>query len=760
VTDADSTHDERQSEHAASGQVLDTAGESASTVREIGWRRWAPILVPTAVYLLAVIYHLRPVVLSCPRVVLGPMGDNTAGGVWSAWVYEQEGGLPFHPTTDLTNAPTGEPFWRTDSWTQLVPSSLTWFFTHFTNAVCSYNGAILVGFVASAVSMYLLAYWLTRHVLISTLAGYAYAFSPFALVKAAGHLDYVHQWPFPLIVLTGLRCIRAPSRRNGIIFGVTAGVAGFVDGYYLLFGALLFGCLMIALITQALVASRGEPLRQVLATSRPVGWAVFGYVTVLSPVALLALTSRGSLGASVARSPDDMDVYSSDAVDYLLPARTNVLLDRWFGHYQDAHLGGSNFSEKTLAIGWVPLAFAVLAVAWVLFRRPSTAPPGWRIRDLRLSVTALAATALVLAIASGPRVWHVAGVKLPGLSYFVSVVAPYWRVYARLFVAVNACILATAAVGAWMLAQRIGSKPLRAATAGALVVAFVVTSAWSERFPYGWFDYEAAPSGYKWIASQMDVDVIADYPVWSPELQPDSSFSTYQPVHGKALVNAKVGALDGRHPNDHLIGLADRQTLGLLRHMGVDLVVVHPSMMPGEPPAAPVAGLIHQASFSFAQDAATSLTPDQARRHAYLAPWYDMDVYRIAPGEAATAAAFTQSGFFGDEVTGWRISNWMTREAVIDVQSFVDDPGQIRVSMTLQSFGTDRVVTMRQGGHVIWEGTIPTTGTAVEFVSNAGSVEIQASGEPTPVQSVNPASTDPRALSVYVSDLYAAAVER
>lgn len=734
----------------------DLAPDAASPNRKRALRAGLLAALALATYLGAALYHFAPAMTSCSTNVMGPAGDSTAGGVWLTWAFEQQGGLPFHAHTDLTAAPAGERFWQPEWWTQTLTYTPLWVLGHVTNAPCAWNVSIISGFVLSGLSMFGLVYWLTRRPVVALLFGYAFAYSAFAQMKASGNLAMVHRELIPVLLLFLIRLVNRPSIRRAVPAGVTLALLGYTDGYYLLIGwAIVAAFALGALVHRAWATRRA---RDVWPDVRAFLGVAFAAVLLLAPLVVAYRGNSSSIDADVSRGVSDLDVYGARPADYLLPAHDNPLFKGLFGSWQDRHLGLSNYAEKTLYLGWGTLAFAVVAL--VLWWRGARTDDPRRVRLPSQVVIPLCSVAFVAAVASGPAHSHMLGLTLPGPSLVVHAIAPYWRVFARLFVAVHAAVIVLAALGvAGVLAGR--SNRVRVVVlAIACCVVFIDAMA-ARPFSYATFDYSAAPSGYRWLARQSDISVIADAPVWPNIAQPDAAFATFQPIHGKRVVNPKSSAEEGSLANSSVLGLGDPQTVPMLRSMLVDAVVVHPGLFPSGVPDTPPPGLELVRRFSFAEDAATVLSPNQARRTRSLAAWYDMDVYRLAPGPIARVAALPTRGWTVPETQGWSTQRWVQDQAELDVVRLGGDARFAQVTLTMASFGEPRTVAITQGGRELLAARVEASGPSTFTVRATVGEPLVLTPSPGPkvIKDLLPGSTDPRRVSVIVTRIDATAVD-
>lgn len=713
-------------------------------------RRWwlTSFVIALVVFAVVTVVFMRPAAFSCGTTIVGYPGDATSGGVRLAWTFEQLGGLPFHGTTDLTATPGGERFWVSTWTTSLLVFAPIWVFTHVVGPVCAWNLTLALGLLLSAMAAFALVLVVTRHRSVALIAGGAYGFSAFHQVKLHGHVGYVHAQLLPMLVLVVLVLWGRPTLRRAMLVGVVMAALGYTDGYYLVFGPVAFGGLLVGL----LAASRRE---RALLSERLRGIVVAGLTAgvLLIPIGFGYLSDRSSVDSVAQREASELQTWAARPLDYVLWPRGHPVLGDVLADWRDAQLAGSNWNERTLSLGWLMLGLSVVGATLAIRRGgQGTGVEGISLRHLGSGLLMMGVLAAWTSFPPSPT----AGWPFWSPSGILHAAIPFVRVYARLVLVVQLAVVALAAVAMVevLRSSRFRGSPIRRGVLLALVATVVVGE--SLTFPpLSAWSYRQAPTAYRWLAAQPDVEEIAEYPVMSPRFLPDNSFLTFQPVHGKALFNATRADDDQAPIQDAIAGLADPQTAGVLRALGVDRLVVHRSLYPGEVPTEPIPPEYETVGmFSFAEDASAQRFGG-VNRWAYLAPYYDVEVLRVRPGAAAEVVAGIGEGFYMPEPRGWRTFTWAATTAEIELRALSQTaPEAARVGFTLHSaFGDRRVITVSTDGRRLWQGVVGPEPVAVSFLAPVGQrLEIRSD---IAAESVfdRTGSSDPRAIAFGITDL-------
>ncbi|HUP85256.1 MAG TPA: hypothetical protein VM143_06275 [Acidimicrobiales bacterium] len=683
------------------------------------------LVVPLFYAAVAVVLLGPGIVTRCGDTIFGGAGDSTAGLIWLEWNYDVLHALPFRGTTPLLSAPVGAPLWQPFYVTSLLLMLPMWATSRVVGPVCSWNVAIISGFVLDGWIMFLFVRWLTKNVPVSLLAGFAFVLLPYHYQKASGHLAYVHTWVFVLILWAGLRVAQRPSIRRGFALGGAVALACYVDGYYLLIATIFGGTVAVL----AVVAPHrdqvgvGERVKAILA-------AGIVLAAALVPVLFVLATRTNTISAAVERSSSDVVVYSARVSEYVLPARHHPLLPESIASWEDRHLHESNYSEQTLYLGALPMV-GTLAAIGLAVRRRRAEPLAVHFRGVIVVAGGAAFFALVM---SAPPKVAIGGAIVPMPSGMVSSVLAFWRVYARFFLPVAVCVLSLAAAALSVPLAALGRRRTIASCAAVAVIGPLVVLDYLPPRPPPTFSYARdTPAEYQWLDDRPPNQIIAEYPLDPPPLPNHITYLSYQRTHQQRLLNGAVAGTDTGYLERGLAGLADPQTVPALAQLGVRFVVIHPT------------------TFGHAVDA-TTLPPSLTK--VFTAP--TGDVYRVAAsGVDGPAALAPAEGFHDTDTTGFTSSRWMRTAATLDLHLF-ERSGPLLASFKAISFGTPRRLVIRQGGRVVWSGDVPADAArdiTFSIDGGRGALDLRATPGAVPIERLLPDTHDGRPVTINVGGL-------
>jgi len=181
----------------------------------------------------------------------------------------QNGRPPFLPGTlhDLA-APEGYDVPWVRGLASLPSSALLYGLALCLGPVAAYNVFAVLAFPLTGIATFLLARRLSGDAVAAAVAGFAFAFFPYATIKGFGHYELAHGWVLVLALWRLLVLTERPSMRNGVFAGLAAIFAMSWTPYFIL----LTGVMFAVVVTWALVGAilhRTLPMSWFRTWSRP-----------------------------------------------------------------------------------------------------------------------------------------------------------------------------------------------------------------------------------------------------------------------------------------------------------------------------------------------------------------------------------------------------------------------------------------------------------------------------------------------------------
>ncbi len=565
------------------------------------------------------------------------------------------------------------------------------------------NLFILLGYVASGLAMFLFVRRLTGHVWVSLLAGWAFAFYPFAVVTSE-HPAFVHGWPFVLVAWRVLEVWEMPTVRNGLWAGAATILAAAWTPHYLVLAGVTYGVITAV----ACFGAGPSGLRRALPAHAAGAVLAFGFVLLTR--FLVAVSPAGETFQSTTLV--DLASTSAKPLMYLIPSA-----DTLFGAQFRNELAERDWLgvERTLYVGWSILALAAIGTAAALAKRLGRL-------ETRAAVLALAAAVTAALFAAVPEA-DVLGltVKLP--SWFVFQVTPGVRLLSRFVIPLMAALCVLAALG---LATLVRALPQRAGwVALAIATVLVPLDLWN-RFPDRTHTFET-PSIYRALPTGASGS-LAEYPLRSVIGVGDYLDLFNQQAHGLPVLNGYFRGPEERRALA-LGGLDDPTTPGALATLGVRYVLLTPSRAgPGVPDAGvPRAGFRRLGGDTYGT------------------------LFRVTA--SPKPFAYQRDGFWGPEGEGAARYQW-AGEGTVRLEVFAACKRcSGRLEFTSASFARPRVITLfDEDGR---ELDVVPVGTSPQLVSVPlefdGRTLVELKITPGPQQiSETTGSGDPRVISVFV----------
>lgn len=171
---------------------------------------------------------------------------NTKDGlqnIWNLWwVYQAVRRPDMHPTIWFTNM-LHWPFGTTLFAQTLNPFNgyLTVILHRFLSLMVTYNTIVIFSFVMGGLTMYWLAYYVTKSFWGSLLAGFIFTFSSYHFMHAEGHLQLVSLEWMPLFILCWFSLLNKPKLLIALVGAISLWLVVLCDYYY------FFYCVLTAI---------------------------------------------------------------------------------------------------------------------------------------------------------------------------------------------------------------------------------------------------------------------------------------------------------------------------------------------------------------------------------------------------------------------------------------------------------------------------------------------------------------------------------
>jgi hypothetical protein len=548
VTDGGATA-ERKAATRSRWALGQRAAAPVSRIPRPGWT-----FLATVIYTVLAVQLTWPVVTDLDGTIFGAFGDLTGA---MAYLRELVDGHhnPFLPgTIDTWAAPDGREIdWPQNVATFGATATLYVLAVPF-GAIEAYSIFTIAGYVATGAVTFAFLRKLTGNAWIALLGGWAYAFSPFAVMKGAGHVNFVHQWVFVLVLWRMISVYERPTLRNGLIAGAVTVLAMSFSAYHLLFVGLEWGALAAVGLALPLLQRTGEFRRQLRAQAAGAA-VVLVFAAALSMAASFSAEGTGIEGHTL----QALTTYAARPLEYLVPHASQPFWGDEAAEWRTDHLHGSNFSETMLYVGWSLVLLSLVALVAAARRRLE--PPVFRVV---IAATVMGAVALLV---SAPPEVTAFGHLIPFPSKLTYAIGPEWRVYSRLVMVVMLSVVVLGAIGLQRLVQG-RSHAVRVLVLVA-VTAIVVIDLRAEPQPPTKLGERP---GLERLA-QLPDGIVANYPI-EPAGSGDYSAEFNQGIQEHPILNGYKDGSMAEYRALELDDLEDPRTPGHLAALGVRYVLI------------------------------------------------------------------------------------------------------------------------------------------------------------------------------------------
>jgi hypothetical protein len=455
------------------------------------------------------------------------------------------------------------------------------------------------------------------------------------------------------------------------------------------------------------------------------GWRGLSVATAigLAPLVILfglSLTSGGEQGVSTVQSVGDLSTYGARIWEFFLPSYRNPVFGPDVSHFLGTHLHGSNFSESSLYVGWIPLLLAAGFVVYALTRRGRLRGDQW------LMAASLPPLGVVAVLFSLPSPFLHGAV--PGPSRLLWELVPQFRVPARFIALVMTALLPLAALGLEALCRALngrgGAGRFAAVALCVAAGAGTVTEFWVHA---GTSEVGTAPAYYRAV-EKAPPGALAEYPLAEAVQAVNSDYLFWQRVHHRSLVNGAATGSFAEAVGQSVINPVSPETPSTLAALGVTAIVVRPTTY----------------FFSGGQPAPQKL----GRGYKLLGRYPDgTSVWRVTARPAPAVATFGNGFSFTETPKGQPTSRWMIAPEA-PVLLYAWKAGTYKARFDLASYGRPRTVRIEGDGPTRAFGVAGTRQVSVTLRLPRGRSQIRLRAQPGP-QKV----PDGRLVTVYVSNL-------
>lgn len=679
-----------------------------------GWVQWS---VAAIIFFLISWFYMGAALTSCTTTTTAFNSDSSGGLAWFQWA---SGNHLSWGTTHKSNYPIGESLQRPQFVTSISFDVAYRIFSTITNPICGLNLMVLMAYMSTALLMFGLIRWLFKKNGIALFAGYAAAFLPYHQIKSESHIVYMYSSIFIAIIWVFLWYVRQPSYKRMALLAVLAAIGFYFDGYFILFTSVLTVILLSALFINDIRYWRpGSPpdekhkslnINQLVLHLKHLLFFIIIMAVLLLPIAYTALKYGGEIKQTLTSGRGNIQAealtYGARPAEFLLPAYDNAFVPQSYKHWRLVHQHFSNISEDTLYVGLTVAILSILAIA-NLFRP--------KVRGIKLKgpitysyIVVLSTAALAICIwLSMPSKLNVLGdyIKMP--SDVIIKFTSDWRVFARFILLIDPWWVILAAAGLYVLTRNLKRLYYIILLAICCVVIFCEFLASPIRSSGNL--YTDSPKIYQTIKNDKSVKVIAEYPLTN--LVDSVSYFTFQQIHGKDLVNANDPSV-GRDPFHMAIaGINDRQTLGTLKALGVNVVT----------------------SYGYDDNNNPGLTiyrPADVTKHGGIPTIYSYRINNSVKADHAVLVADTGFDYFSID-TRQESHRVLLRNGSMEVISpLTRKPVSVgyNIGFDAQSIvGKDAVLVVKQDGHIIWQGDIKQAATMIRMPIKPGIITVSTS---------------------------------
>ena len=527
-------------------------------------------------YLILTAIFTFPLVFKLKSYILGTYtSDEPFGWLSYFWwlKYAFQNHLPYTKYSVIA-APFGidissyiiYPFWN----------AFTKWLSVFVGYILSYNIQILFSFALSGVTMFYLAFAVTKDKISSLFSGVIYAFCPYHFARAWQHLSLAQiQW-MPLYLLSLVKLKERPGYKNmflsiGAIFLLASS-----ELHYFYFAYIATGLFLVIYFIFCKKKS-GDYLPFLKKTLVVIAAGIiFVIPAVANTVLKKAFLQKESIRPSawsVVRPFDDLFAQSARPLSYFLPSTAHPVFGRFTESFIGTSIYGESLTEHTLYLGWIPLILAFVAfISWKRRKKLRVTSYELRVTDKEpFYIGFFAFLAIAAWLFSQPPWWEIGSIKIYMPSFFVYRLLPMFRASCRFGILVMLAIAVLSAFGLKFILEKFSDRRIRAIVI-CTFFSLLLFEFWNYP-PLKVINVGRFPQVYYWLKEHPGYIIIAEYPLDAGS--PNELYKFYQTLHEKKIINGSTPYSYANKVAKKIIKLSSQNTAGILKRIGVKYALVH-----------------------------------------------------------------------------------------------------------------------------------------------------------------------------------------
>jgi hypothetical protein len=567
-----------------------------------------------------------------------------------------------------------------------------------------YNLTLLSGFVLTALTTYVLCYYITKDRSAAFVGGLIFGFAPTRSIHGFGHLAQTITYLFPLYALFLLKLMRHPSWKNGLSAGLLLGISALVNLVHTAYFVLIF---TLCWLIYFFVTHRQRFLSPRFLRALAIMLLVASGLTLPFFVPFMLALYSGRVDYEPAGG---LIAFSNNPFSFMVPSARHPLVETLGASSTFADLLGRHDVETLAYVGLLPFGLAI----WGVFRNRSAARFWW----LFALISAVFSMGPLLKLGGEPVVLDVVEGRqlfLP-LPYLLFRALPFFgmgRNPARIALGTPLALAVLVSLGMVQVRKWQELRRQRAFWPIVGAISAVILFEYCVIFPYPTVNLPS-PAFYERVRAEDGDLAIFDYPLNLYQGALFHKFNRpmfYQTIHERPISGGQIWRLT----------MEGKRTLLLLDGLITPQDRIRPDIIHTERTATERVKWLSSLNFRYlvlhkkypGNMAETKRRPDLVdKERSHFSNWLSAPVYQdqeiivfqipVADDLGGVPLTALGSGWYGVEGTPpWR---WMQQEGHIDAYALT--AGTFRLEFDAQAFEHPRQVSLVVNDQPIYTTTV------------------------------------------------------